>query len=169
MISPKRKKLEELLIDLEKLFGKVDFSRVKMSSLHRDFQDTKSAILKTLNSLDRYQLFKNECYQDFPTFLEDNIEKLLLLRTKISPPKKIHAPSKRLDVDDLNSAYHLLGCSSAATDEMLKELYREKIAKNHPDKVQGVGLDKEFSDLASERSQAINRAWNMIKKHRGIK
>ncbi len=161
-----RKKLENLLLHLEDLFSDVGFSRAEMSSLHREFQDTKATILKTFNSLDKYKLFKNESYQDLSTFLEDNIHKLDLLKSKISPPKQ---PRSNQLSGDLNSAYRFLGLSADASDEMLKDRYHEKISKNHPDKVEGIGLDREFSELAKERSQEINKAWKMIKKHRGIK
>ena len=45
----------------------------------------------------------------------------------------------------------------------LKSAYRKLIAKNHPDKVGS--LDKEIQDLANERTQAINEAFDYIEKY----
>lgn len=160
-----RKNLEKLLDELSKLFHKVDFSRTQMSSLYREFQDIKSSILKTFNYLDEFKLFKSQFYQDSASFLEDNTRKLNLLKARISPPMR----SRTRPCQKIEEAYRLLGASSEASDETLKQCYREKIAKNHPDKLEGVGLDEEFSLIARERSQEINQAWDIIKKHRHLK
>ncbi len=44
--------------------------------------------------------------------------------------------------------YEVLGVSPAASDEKLKEAYHSLCSANHPDKLQGLGLPSDFSEIA---------------------
>jgi molecular chaperone DnaJ len=59
--------------------------------------------------------------------------------------------------------YEVLGIPSNATDEQVKEAYKELVKKYHPDKYQ----DNPLSDLAEEKLQEINRAYDQIMNERG--
>lgn len=55
--------------------------------------------------------------------------------------------------------YEILGVSSQAGVDEINAAWRNKIGRNHPDKV--AGLDEEFERLAHERTQKLNAARNM--------
>lgn len=69
----------------------------------------------------------------------------------------------------LEAYYEVLGCSPSATDQELKSAWRKKCAEFHPDKIQAKGLPPEFVEFAKNEMQRINRAYDELKKARGIR
>ena len=63
----------------------------------------------------------------------------------------------------LAEAYSTLGLSPDASDAEVRRAYTDKIAKFHPDKIQGKDLDPEWLELANEKSAKINAAYETIK------
>ena len=59
--------------------------------------------------------------------------------------------------------YEDLGVSRDATDEQIKETYKELVKKYHPDKYQ----DNPLADLAEKKLQEINEAYDAIMNERG--
>ena len=62
----------------------------------------------------------------------------------------------------MKDAYSVLGVSRDATDEQIKTAYRELARKYHPDSYQ----DNPLADLASEKMQEINEAYDTIMNER---
>ncbi len=58
----------------------------------------------------------------------------------------------------MNDPYAVLGVSKNATDEEIKNAYREKARKYHPDNY----TDNPLSDLAAEKMKEINDAYDSI-------
>ena len=57
-------------------------------------------------------------------------------------------------------------CSS---DLEIKKTYRKLIRENHPDTLIAKGMPQEFVDVANEKMAAINAAYDLIEKERGLK
>jgi DnaJ like chaperone protein len=74
-------------------------------------------------------------------------------------------PSKH----NLSAAYQLLGISETAQDAEVKKAYRLLMSKNHPDKLIAKGLPEEMVKLATEKTQNIRAAYDLICKTRGMK
>jgi len=68
--------------------------------------------------------------------------------------------------DELAFAYDALGVSPDATDTEIKRAYRKLMSENHPDKLTGQGMPEDMIKLATERSQEIQTAYELIKKSR---
>ena len=66
----------------------------------------------------------------------------------------------------LKDAYMALGVSESATDKELKKAYRRLMSQNHPDKLIAQGVPENMLKIATEKSQEIVSAYDMIKKHR---
>jgi DnaJ like chaperone protein len=69
----------------------------------------------------------------------------------------------------LEDAYEALGVKSRVNDRDLKRAYRKLMSENHPDKLIAQGVPEDMVKLATERSQEIQAAYEMIRKNRGNK
>ena len=69
-------------------------------------------------------------------------------------------------VKDINSAYDILEITPNATDHEVKKAYRRLAIQYHPDKVAHLGDDIKKS--ATGKFQALNAAYEQIKKQRGM-
>lgn len=77
--------------------------------------------------------------------------------------------SDRPAKDLLQEAYEALGVKASDTDAQVKKAYRQRMSENHPDKLMAKGLPEAAIKQATERSQAIQQAYALIKKQRGLK
>jgi DnaJ like chaperone protein len=66
----------------------------------------------------------------------------------------------------LHEAYEILGVKSSASDAEVKKAYRRLMNQHHPDKLVAKGLPEEMMKLATEKTQEIKTAYELIKKNR---
>lgn len=71
--------------------------------------------------------------------------------------------------DRLKDAYTILGVTENATDPEVKKAYRKQMSQHHPDKLVAKGLPPEMMNMAKEKAQEIQQAWELIKEQRGIR
>ncbi len=67
---------------------------------------------------------------------------------------------------DIDSAYATLGVEKTASMSEIKKAYRRLMSKHHPDKLQGEGVTEQMLELAKERAQQIQAAYDVIKKQK---
>ncbi len=67
----------------------------------------------------------------------------------------------------LKQAYEALGVTDKNTKAEVKKAYRKLMSEYHPDKLAGQGVPEEMIKAATERSQEIQSAYEMIKKAQG--
>jgi DnaJ like chaperone protein len=72
-------------------------------------------------------------------------------------------------IDELADAYKFLGVTASATNQQIKKAYRQLMSQNHPDKLVSKGLPNEMIKLATEKTQRIQKAYELINQSRGIK
>ncbi len=66
----------------------------------------------------------------------------------------------------LREAYEVLGVAEAVSDADVKKAYRRLMNQHHPDKLVAKGLPEEMIRLATEKTQEIKKAYELIKTSR---
>jgi len=64
----------------------------------------------------------------------------------------------------LNNAYKLLGVTKSTPEKEIKKAYRKLMSQHHPDKLVAKGLPPEMMDIAKQKTQDIQAAYEMITK-----
>ena len=67
----------------------------------------------------------------------------------------------------LQDAYRLLGVGESVNDAELKKTYRRLMSQHHPDKLVSKGLPEQMIKDATEKTQQIKAAYELIRESRG--
>lgn len=65
-------------------------------------------------------------------------------------------------------AYRILGINSTADDAAIKKAYRKLMATHHPDKLMSKGLPEQAMQIAKQKAQDIQAAYEFVKAKRGF-
>jgi len=79
---------------------------------------------------------------------------------RAEPHRPAHAPS-------MADAYAVLGVVDTASDAEVKKAYRRLMSQHHPDKLVAKGLPPEMINIAKEKVQEINAAYEQVMQARG--
>lgn len=80
-----------------------------------------------------------------------------------------HTEGARHAQKELDAAYSVLGVSPAASNREIKKAYRKLMSRYHPDKQVGSGENADALAAANKKSQALNQAYQLLQKRRGIR
>jgi DnaJ like chaperone protein len=70
--------------------------------------------------------------------------------------------------DAVAQAYAALGVDAGASDREVKHAYRKLMSQYHPDKLIAEGMPEDMVRVATERTQEIQNAWELVRKARGL-
>jgi len=80
---------------------------------------------------------------------------------------QVNFTSKESRQQTLRAAYDLLAVTPNVSDQDLKKAYRRQMNQHHPDKLVSKGMPEEMIDIATEKTQEIKAAYELIKEERG--
>lgn len=75
-----------------------------------------------------------------------------------------HTPEHRAQT--LDDAYAILGIAESASDNDIKKAYRRLMSQHHPDKLVSKGLPEEMIKVATEKTQEIRKAYDLVRDSR---
>ncbi len=75
------------------------------------------------------------------------------------------AEASATDTLTLTQAYKILGVEKGSSEAEIKKAYRRLMSQHHPDKLVAKGLPDEMIQLATEKTQEIRKAYDLIKKN----
>ncbi len=90
-----------------------------------------------------------------------------LLRMATAQEQFHQQPGATSSAATLPNAYAALGVEESASDAEVKRAYRKLMSQHHPDKLTARGVPEDMLKLATERSQEIQAAYELIRKARG--
>lgn len=70
------------------------------------------------------------------------------------------------DAPSVEQAYQVLGVKASDDEKVVKRAYRRLMSQHHPDKLVAKGLPEEMIKMATEKTQEIKSAYELIKKHK---
>ncbi|MCX7736399.1 MAG: DnaJ domain-containing protein [Candidatus Kapabacteria bacterium] len=96
------------------------------------------------------------------------IDELNQDKQKQTSDQKSQSQDKQWKDADLSidKAYEILGLKKDASIDDIKSAYKQKIKDYHPDRVATLG--EELRNLAAKKTIEINKAYELIKKHKGF-
>jgi DnaJ like chaperone protein len=71
--------------------------------------------------------------------------------------------------DQLADAYEILGVTESVTSQEVKRAYRKQMNEHHPDKLAAKGLPPEMMEIANQKAQELQAAYDMIRKEKSFK
>ncbi|OGU13576.1 MAG: hypothetical protein A2X61_02100 [Ignavibacteria bacterium GWB2_35_12] len=110
--------------------------------------------------------YKNDSDEELKKII-DELNKDKTAKDKSSDSSKDNSTQKNeKKVFTLDDAYSILGLKSEATNDEIKSAYKQKVKEYHPDRVANLG--EELKQLAEQKTQQINKSYEMLKKYRGF-
>ncbi len=112
-------------------------------------------------------------YLKFPGFMLRQMEILVRAGRTASGQSEQrssnNSTSARSTTMSIADAFALLDLDSSAEQPAVKRAYRKMMSQHHPDKLVSKGLPPEMIKLATEKTQHIKAAYELIKQHHGWK
>ena len=82
---------------------------------------------------------------------------------------KFHQNGGSTNKTTIEGAYSILGLSQNASNQDVKRAYRKLMNEHHPDKLVAKGLPPEMMELAKNKAQDIQTAYDKVKSERGMR
>lgn len=98
--------------------------------------------------------------------LRVSVEEMQALLARMQAHQSFHQHQGMDNGPSLDEAYGVLGVSSDASDAEVKKAYRKLMSQHHPDKLVAKGLPPEMMQLAKEKTQEVQLAYDRIKQVR---
>ena len=133
--------------------------------VYKVFKSDRGLLFELLNSLFSIAYADGELHPKEKVMLLEIAKVFQISGNEFESLNNIFEAKISKDNTSINRSYKILGLTENASLEEVSNQYRKLIKEYHPDKLQGMGLPKEFIDLANQKLSAINKAYTEIKKN----
>ena len=113
-----------------------------------------------LHPSERYALQSVAQYLGVSKALFEKIIEMIMARSQFNGTDSSGGYTS--SASQLEAAYKALGVTPKNTDSEIKKVYRKLVSENHPDKLIGQGMPEDMIKLATERTQEIRKAYELI-------
>lgn len=79
-----------------------------------------------------------------------------------------HHQAQYTQQQSLSDAYRIIGVKETDETKVIKRAYRKLMGEHHPDKLVSKGLPKQALELAKQKTQDIQAAYESIRKHKNF-
>ena len=131
--------------------------------VYKVFKSDRNLLFELLNSLFSIAYADGELHPKEKDMLFEIAKVFQISGNEFESLNNIFEAKVSSDNTSINRSYKILGLSENASLEQVSNQYRKLIKEYHPDKLQGMGLPKEFIELANQKLSAINKAYTEIK------
>ena len=131
--------------------------------VYKVFKSDRGLLFELLNSLFSIAYADGELHPKEKDMLFEIAKVFQISGNEFESLNNIFEAKISKDNTSINRSYKILGLSENASLEQVSNKYRKLIKEYHPDKLQGMGLPKEFIELANQKLSAINKAYTEIK------
>ena len=131
--------------------------------VYKVFKSDRGLLFELLNSLFSIAYADGELHPKERDMLFEIAKVFQISGNEFDSLNNIFEEKISTDNTSINRSYKILGLSENASLEQVSNQYRKLIKEYHPDKLQGMGLPKEFIELANQKLSAINKAYTEIK------
>ena len=131
--------------------------------VYKVFKSDRGLLFELLNSLFSIAYADGELHPKEKVMLSEIAKVFQISGNEFESLNNIFEAKISKDNTSINRSYKILGLSENASLEQVSNQYRKLIKEYHPDKLQGMGLPKEFIELANQKLSAINKAYTEIK------
>lgn len=131
--------------------------------VYKVFKSDRGLLFELLNSLFSIAYADGELHPKEKVMLFEIAKIFQISDNEFESLNNIFEAKISQDNTSINRSYKILGLSENASLEQVSNQYRKLIKEYHPDKLQGMGLPKEFIELANQKLSAINKAYTEIK------
>lgn len=131
--------------------------------VYKVFKSDRGLLFELLNSLFSIAYADGELHPKEKVMLSEIAKIFQISDNEFESLKNIFEAKISQDNTSINRSYKILGLSENASLEQVSNQYKKLIKEYHPDKLQGMGLPKEFIELANQKLSAINKAYTEIK------
>ena len=131
--------------------------------VYKVFKSDRGLLFELLNSLFSIAYADGELHPKERDMLFEIAKVFQISGNEFESLNNIFEAKISKDNTSINRSYKILGLSDNASLEQVSNQYKKLIKEYHPDKLQGMGLPKEFIELANQKLSAINKAYTEIK------
>ncbi len=131
--------------------------------VYKVFKSDRGLLFELLNSLFSIAYADGELHPKEKVMLSEIAKIFKISGNEFESLNNIFEAKISKDNISINRNYKILGLAESASLEQVSNQYRKLIKEYHPDRLQGMGLPKEFIELANQKLSAINKAYTEIK------